>query len=105
LLARRFYNFGNDSINCEITLSSTEAVDEYLAANADAFREYLKDRYTSRNGFASSYSNDPKDWSDWAEDEHKFGAVLDFWFLNEEIDEYEVYHDVVENLNETDYIK
>jgi hypothetical protein len=31
--------------------------------------------------------------------------VLDFWFLNEEVDEYEVYHDVVENLNETDYIK
>ncbi len=105
LVSPRFYNFGNDSINCEVSLSSKEAVDEYLADNADAFSEYLKDRYTSRDGFASSYSNDPKDWSDWAEDEHKLGAVLDFWFLNEEVDEYDVYQDVVSNLEETDYIK
>ncbi len=105
LVSPRFYNFGNDSINCEVSLSSKEAVDEYLADNADAFSEYLKDRYTSRDGFASSYSNDPKDWTDWKDDQHKFGAVLDFWFLNEEVDEYEVYQDVVSNLEETDYIK
>ena len=105
LISPRFYNFGNDSINCEVTLSSKKSVDEYLAENAYAFGEYLKERYTSRDGFSSSYSNDPKDWSDWHEDEHKFGAVLDFWFTNEEVDEYDVYQDVVENLNETDYIK
>jgi len=105
LVSPRFYNFGNDSINCKLTISSTEAVDEYLADNADAFATFLKNRYTSRDGFASSYSNDPKDWSDWHEDEHKFGAVLDFWFMNEEIDEYDVYQEIVEKLNETDYIK
>jgi hypothetical protein len=31
--------------------------------------------------------------------------VLDFWFMNEEVDEFDVYQDVVENLNENDYIK
>ena len=107
LYSPKFYNFGNDSINCEVSLSlsSRRGLDDYLSENADAFGEYLRDRYTSRDGFMSSHSNDPKDWSDSHEDEHKFGAVLDFWFMHEEIDEYEVYQDVVESLNETDYIK
>jgi hypothetical protein len=107
LVSPQFYNFVNDSINCEISLSlsSREGLDDYLSENADAFAQYLKVRYTSRDGFSSSYSNNPKDWSDWAEDEHKLGAVLDFWFMHEDVDEYDVYQDVVENLNETDYIK
>ena len=105
IVSPKFYNFGNDSINCEVSLSSRGELDDYLSENADAFGDYLKDRYTSRDGFSSSHSNDPIDWSDWHDDEHKFGAVLDFWFVNEEIDEYDVYQDVVQNLNETDYIK
>ena len=57
LVSPQFYNHGNDYINCEVSLSSREGLDDYLfSENADAFAQYLKVRYTSRDGFISSYS-------------------------------------------------
>jgi len=88
LISPKFYNFSNDSINCEITLDVNKLSD-YINDNLEAFKDYLKDNYTSYDGFSSSYSNDVNKWrydtDNFIEfnDGHKLGALLQFYFINE----------------------
>ncbi len=76
------YNFRNDSIDVIFTLTPKNqlAIDNYLVTNLEAFKNYIKDHYTSYSGFISSYSNDVGVWlnDDHLTHDHKLGAVLDF---------------------------
>lgn len=77
----KYYNFENDSINCEITFNKPK-VKQYLKDNFSLFKDYIKLMYTSRDGFISSYSNDATEWmKNW--DEHKVGSILEFICKNE----------------------
>lgn len=99
LISPQFYNFSNDSINCEITIDYVELL-KYLSDNYEAFRDYIKDEYTSRSGFISSYSNDAEEWVNslkYNEDHsHILGACLNFVLLNEEREEVELYTEVMD---------
>ena len=109
LFSPREYNFSNDSINIEINLKKFSRVIEILEQNFDSFTQYIKDNYTSRDGFISSHSSYASDWIEDlienAENEaHKVGAVLDF--ILQEIEEYkdeDLYFDLCENYYEIDY--
>lgn len=90
----RFYNFSNDSINCEIEFNDS-LVDQYILDNYDEFSQYIRDKYTSRDGFISFYENDASQWLDgWKEDSHKVGSILNFICINEEIEEPYYFDDV-----------
>ena len=57
----KFYNFETDRIFCEI---SEENVRKLRSAVSDpALRHAIKERFTSCDGFISSYDNDLDDWS------------------------------------------
>ena len=86
LISPRFYNYTNDSINCEIDVN-VDKVNNYLKENTLQFTEYLKENYTSYDGFISSYSTDINDWVDWSDDKHMAGSVLQFICENEGITE------------------
>ena len=86
LISPKFYNYSNDSVNVEIDLYQTK-IDAYLKENKLEFAKYLKDNYTSCDGFISSHSIDVNDWSDWSDDKHKAGSVLEFICDNEGITE------------------
>ena len=109
LVSPREYNFSNDSINIEINFKKFSQVIEILEQNFDLFTQYIKDNYTSRSGFISSYSNYSSDWmedlkNDAENETHKVGAVLDF--ILQEIEEYKpenLYYDLCENYYEIDY--
>jgi hypothetical protein len=95
------YNFENDSINVEISMSKKTLglVKKYLTDEMEAFSEYIKDRYTSYDGFLSSYSNDAETWLSEYFDEifenvHYFGAILEFIFKNEEVTYYDMYYGI-----------
>ena len=61
LTSPREYNFETDRIFCEI---SEENVRKLRSAVSDpALRQAIKDRFTSCDGFISSYDNDLDDWS------------------------------------------
>lgn len=87
----RFYNFDTDSINVTYKLSAKtgKLLYDYLQKNIVAFTKYIKDHYTSRDGFNSFWSNDVKEWFDYeyTQEEnklkHTFGAMLEFYFENE----------------------
>lgn len=88
LQSPRYYNFSNDSINCEITFN-TELLQKYLDENLEEFELFIRGRYTSCSGFHSNYSNDVNDWLDVNEfGAHKVGSVLEFVIYNDQGDMY-----------------
>jgi hypothetical protein len=83
----KYYNFENDAIHCEIDFNRN-LVESYINANKEAFDKYIKDRYTSRDGFISYYENDGSQFLDgWHDDSHKVGSVLQFICDNEGYEE------------------
>ena len=109
LISPRECNFSNDSINIDINFKKFSKVIEILEQNCDLFTQYIKENYTSRDGFISSFSSYASDWikdlrEDAENEAHKVGAVLDF--ILQEIEEYkdeDLYFDLCENYYEIDY--
>ena len=66
-----------------------EAIDKILTENESAWSFFIKERYSDREGFFSYYSNDIKDWDDWAGHKHKCGQVI--CFLKDVTDEMQKY--------------
>lgn len=93
LVSPRFYNYASDSINVEYTISKRTILQivQYLEENLSEFDSYLKDSYTSYEGFIPSHSNCTDDWLavllSGENLEHKFGSILDFIMWNEGADE------------------
>jgi hypothetical protein len=97
----QYYNYSNDSIECEIA-PNMEAIKEYINKYQKEWSQYLKDNYTSYDGFRSFHSNDYKS-EEWelntaCKDYHKLGAVLEFIAQNESIEEYDIYDSVIGNI-------
>ena len=106
LVSPKFYNFSNDSINCEYVISQEQynLVIDYLKSNWTNFEAWIKNRYTSRSGFISSHSNNPEVWMNNMKSEshleHNFGAVLEFILQNEGYESFNVFE-----LIQDDYIE
>ena len=109
LISPREYNFSNDSINIEINFKKFSRVIEILEQNYDSFSKYIKEHYTSSEGFISIYSSYASDWikdliEDAENETHKVGAVLNF--ILQEIEGYKdenLYFDLCENGYFIDY--
>lgn len=112
LSSPREYNFANDSIHVEYTLTkkNTSVIKKYLNSHKEPFSEYVKANYTSYDGFISHYSNDLRDWLDCdLADTHKLGAILNFIIINEdqlrETDVYEYLMGNGYNISVSNYIE
>lgn len=96
----KYYNFVNDSIYVSIKLKDENVTNimNYLSVWTEEFTEYIKGKYTSRDGFISSYSNSIEDWlnTESLEHPHKLGSILDFILENEGFEESELTFRVME---------
>ena len=109
LVSPKYCNFSYDSINIEINFKKFSQVIEILEQNFDSFTQYIKDNYTSSEGFISSYSNYSSDWmedlkNDAKNEAHKVGAVMDF--ILQEVEEYKpknLYFELFENAYFVEY--
>lgn len=107
IVSPKYYNFSNDSANVEITISreNAKAIGRYIAANMGAFKTYLRETYTSRSGFISSYPNFVEGATGFMarkplEDKHKLGAILQFIAFNEDKEaELSLYYNTEANLS------
>jgi hypothetical protein len=99
LVSPKYYNFSNDSIDC-IIIPKLEAIKNYIYSNKEEYGKYLKDNYTSRDGFISYHANDFENWEALTEDftdltgSHTLGSILNFIAQNEDITEEIFYYDV-----------
>lgn len=90
LVSPREYNFYNDSIDVVVKLNKKkfrEWLLSYIEENAKEWEAYLKSRYTSYDGFYSSYPNTAEGWridtKDYTElDGHYLGTILEFYCTN-----------------------
>ena len=78
------YNFSNDIINCQYTISQKgiNKILKFLNDHFDLFHQYIKNTYSSRSGFISFYSNDAYTWIENFKQEpthkHYIGSILNF---------------------------
>jgi hypothetical protein len=101
LSSPKYYNFRNDSIDVEFEVDIIDLI-EKCKIDIIGFELYLKDHYTSYDGFSSSYSNDPSDWFGLLDDytdgiimndtAHCIGAILNFLLQGEN---YGCYSDII----------
>ena len=102
LQSPKYYNYSNDSINCEITININKIM-KYLKDNETDWNNYLKENYTSCSGFVSSYDNyaDSPDWSKNAiiSGGHQLGAVLNFICVQNDITQETLYYGIEAYLN------
>jgi hypothetical protein len=77
----QYYNYSNDNMDLDVTFSKKDVME---AVNKDVpkFDEFLKERYSSRDGFTSFTSNNYLDWlQDFNEEnDTAIGAVLTYLF-------------------------
>ena len=95
LKSPKFYNFSNDYIECKIK-PKKQAILNYIKNNNNNWNKYLKDNYTSYDGFISSYDNyaSSKDWNNKnIFNKHQLCPVLDFIAKNEDITELDLLED------------
>lgn len=96
------YNFINDSINILIKASEEDIkkIQNYINANFEEFKTYIKNKYTSYSGFEAFYTNNAKEFLNLNiyEDSHILGTLLDF-ILNNECEEIDLYYYTSERVN------
>lgn len=89
LVSPKYYNYSNDSINItyNLTKDNINNIQNYLINNSEAWSKFLKDNYTSRSGFISSYDNfkESKDWTidSIINSSHQLGKVYEFILTND----------------------
>lgn len=91
------YNFANDSANIIIEVKENE-IASFIYSHKSEFEKFLKNRYTSYDGFISHYENDFDSWekdtknfTDFSIDGHRLGSILDFIANIENIRENDLY--------------
>ena len=113
------YNWYNDSINIEVICKKgfEKWVKDYLKTNADKWKKYLENHYTSYDGFLSSFPNNLKGWEELTEDYtnfengHSLGSILSFYceseFVRDKDDEsfeIEMYNDTMGDVYAGEYM-
>lgn len=96
------YNFATDEIhtNWNISESFLDLCFDYVNANLDAFETYVKNNFTSYDGFLSYYSNDLATWllslqpDSIEKDNYIFFALIDFILKNEKLDSVWLYYEI-----------
>ena len=104
------YNFSTNVINC-IIKTKPEAIKEFIYKNKGAFSVYLKEKYTSCDGFISYYSYQFSEWANNTDNfenltvnEHMLGAILDFICIELGIDTFTLYSEVMEDIYTGNYL-
>jgi hypothetical protein len=108
----KYYNFSNDSINVEVIFSAEniQAIRHFISEHFAQWKEYLRGKYTSCDGFTSHHANVPgaEEWfvDNALNDGHNAGAVLDFLCGENKIDQEYLYYGCENNVElDTDMLK
>ena len=104
----KYYNFSNDSINVNLKFKDADVfmrkLLSFVKKHKKEFEQYLKDNYTSCDGFMSYYSNKVSDWMKKEYGEHEIGSMLEFVLRNSNDNiEEDMYYYVTERVCDLAY--
>lgn len=111
LISPKFYNFSNDSINVSIELNDEayNSLMKTLKNDDQEFKEFIKEKYSSCDGFISSHSRHHTEWIEALKTKdqdllsHKLGAALGFILEMEEYTHLDLSSDVNTFVSATNY--
>ena len=105
----KYYNFENDSIHVTI-VPKVDAIRTYIHQYISEFDAYVKEKYTSRDGFTSFHPNTTFEWGLKTDnfnvldnDGHTLGCLLDFIMTNDGMNDYDYLSAVDECINFDEY--
>lgn len=96
----REYNFTTDRVFMTISDKDFRAMRN--ATSNDIFAALVRERFTSRSGFASHYSNDWRDWhykplEDW--DHNEVGTLLEAYLQTQNLDRCDIEDGIIEYMS------
>jgi len=100
----REYNFSSDTINIEVVFSAENVknIRHFISEHFAQWKEYLKETYTSYDGFMSFHSNDSgaEEWyiDSALNDKHNAGSILEFLCGENEINSETLYYGCEDNV-------
>lgn len=79
----REYNFSTDRIFCKVPREEIDKIRKEVEQHKD-YPEYIREKFTSRDGFWSYYESDCKDeqWTRETLDECQYRVIIEFWLDN-----------------------
>ncbi len=80
LTSPKYYNFSTDRIFAEVPFEQIEKIRKEAEAHPE-YKEFIKERYTSYDGFSSNFEADADDdeWTKAELEPVQYRSILDFW--------------------------
>ena len=102
----RFYNFSTDRLVLNVSVDVQKLSEYALIQHLDAFESYLKENYTSCDGFISFVPNNAHEFKHWMEYEYHHDMAIDVlieFYLLSTIDLDSYHRDLYEKAQELQF--
>ena len=94
----KYYNYSTDKLVCNIQIDKNVFVHELRKYNFEAWRQFLKNNFTSYDGFISFYPNDPNEWAELITEKFEDDNVIIETLLQFYLEQSEEFRGIKENL-------
>lgn len=94
----KYYNYSTDKLVCNIEVNKNKFLTELQKYSFDVWKKFLKDNFTSYDGFISFYPNDPNEWTELIQQNFDTDNVIIETLLQFYLEQNEEFIEIKENL-------
>ena len=94
----KYYNYSTDKLVCNIQIDKNVFVHELRKYNFDIWEQFLKDNFTSCDGFISFYPNTTIEWDELINEKIEDDNVIIETLLQFYLEQNEEFYEIKENL-------
>ena len=94
----KYYNYSTDKLVCNIEINKDVFVHELRKNNFDNWKQFLKDNFTSYDGFISFYPNTSIEWDELINENIEDDNVIIETLLQFYLEQNEEFGDLKDNL-------
>ena len=94
----KYYNYSTDKLVCNIEINKNVFVHELRKHDFDNWEQFLKDNFTSYDGFISFYPNTTMEWDELINEEIENGNIIIETLLKFYLEQNDGFYEIKENL-------